>query len=105
MHIFKYSQRQGTPAAKMKNQIKPETKEERSNKLIELSNKNEKEFLEKYIGKELEVLFETTTQDGYIEGHTTNYINVKTENKNLENTIHNVKIIKRENLELLGRIT
>lgn len=102
MHIFKYSQRKGTLAAKMKNQINPEIKEQRSNKLIELSNKNEIEFLEKYIGTNVEVLFETTINRGYIEGHTTNYITVKARGDNLENTIQNIKIAKRENLELIG---
>ena len=103
MHIFKYSQRKGTIAAKMKEQISPEIKEERSNRLIELSNKNEIEFLEKYIGKKVEVLFETKTENGYTEGHTTNYINVKAKGTNLENTIKTVEILKRENLELIAR--
>ena len=104
MHIFKYSQRKGTIAAKMKEQISSTVKEQRSNKLIELSNKNEIEFLNKYIGKTLEVLFETKTQSGHIEGHTTNYITVKTkENNYLENTIKNILITKREDLALIGK--
>lgn len=104
MHIFKYSQRKGTIAAKMKEQISSTVKEQRSNKLIELSNKNEIEFLNKYIGKTLEVLFETKTQSGHIEGHTTNYITVKTkENNYLENTIKNILITKREDLTLIGK--
>lgn len=102
MHVFKYSQRKGTVAAKMKNQVNPQIKEERSSKLIELSNKNEIEFLDNNIGKELEVLFETKTQNGYTEGHTTNYITVKSKGENLENTIKRVKILKRENLELIA---
>lgn len=102
MHVFKYSQRKGTVAAKMKNQVNPQIKEERSNKLIELSNKNEIEFLDNNLGKELEVLFETKTQNGYTEGHTTNYITVKSKGENLENTIKKVKISKRENLELIA---
>ena len=102
MHVFKYSQRKGTVAAKMKNQVNPQIKEERSSKLIELSNKNEIEFLDNNIGKELEVLFETKTQNGYTEGHTTNYITVKSKGENLENTIKKVKISKRENLELIA---
>ena len=102
MHVFKYSQRKGTVAAKMKNQVNPQIKEERSNKLIELSNKNEIEFLDNNLGKELEVLFETKTQNGYTEGHTTNYITVKSKGENLENTIKRVKILKRENLELIA---
>ena len=102
MHVFKYSQRKGTVAAKMKNQVNPQIKEERSSKLIELSNKNEIEFLDNNIGKELEVLFETKTQNGYTEGHTTNYITVKSKGENLENTIKRVEILKRENLELIA---
>lgn len=104
MHIFKYSPRQGTVAAKMKQQIDAKTKEKRSNILIELSNKNEIEFLEKYVGKELDVLFETKTQGNYIEGHTTNYIKVKARGDNLENTIETVQILERQGLELIGKM-
>ena len=104
MHIFKYSPRKGTVAAKMKEQIDAKTKEKRSNILIELSNKNEIEFLEKYVGKELEVLFETKTQGNYIEGHTTNYIKVKARGDNLENTIETVQILERQGLELIGKM-
>ncbi len=103
MHIFKYSPRKGTVAAKMQNQINPEIKEIRSNKLIELSNKNEIEFLEKYIGKNLEVLFETKTKNNCTEGHTTNYITVLAEGEKNENTIANVKIEERIGLELKGK--
>ena len=102
MHIFKYSPRKGTVAAKMANQISPGKKEERSNKLIELSDKNEEEFLNKYIGKTLEVLFEATTDNEYIEGHTSNYIMVKVKGENLENTIQKVNIKECNNLTLIG---
>jgi len=105
MHVFKYSPRKGTVAAKMSNQIDPIIKEERSNKLIQLSNKNEIEFLEKYIGKEVEVLFESSVQDDYVEGHTTNYIEVKVKGKNLENTIHKVQIEGRKDMSLNGKLT
>lgn len=71
MHVFKFSPRKGTPAATYSNQIDGETKEKRSNILLELSDKNEREFAEKYVGSEIEVLFENEK-----EGHTTNYIKV-----------------------------
>lgn len=103
MHVFKYSQRKGTKAAVMPNQITGEVKEERSNKLIELSNKNQKEQNQKYIGKEIDVLFEE--QDGeYIKGHTTNYIMVyvKSEDKALEDTIRKVKITNALDEHLIG---
>lgn len=104
MHVFKYSQRKGTRAAVMPNQIDSKIKEERSRKLIELSNENEKKFLEKYIGKEVEVLFEQK-DNGYIKGHTSNYILVKTKEAEIENKIKKVKIEKEENLELIGSVT
>lgn len=96
MHIFKYSPRKGTRASKMKNQIDGNIKEKRSRNLIELSNKNEQEYNQKYIGKEIEVLFEEE-KNGVYQGHTKNYILAKCESKeNLENKIIKVKCIKTE---------
>lgn len=90
MHIFKYSQRKGTKAAIMPNQIPENIKEERSKKLIELSDINEREYNEKYIGKEIEVLFEEEKL-GIYKGHTANYMLVcYKNNKNLENKIEKV---------------
>ena len=92
MHVFKYSPRSGTVAAKMPNQIDGNVKEERSNKLIELSDKNEKEYNQQYIGKEVEVLLEEREGE-YLKGHTTNYMVVKMKtNENLENTIQKVVV-------------
>ena len=78
-HIFKYSPRKGTKAADMGTQIDGTIKEKRSKLLIELSNKNEKEFIEKFIGKEMDVLIETQVKgkDGVYEGYTRNYIKVQ----------------------------
>ena len=90
LHVFKYSPRKGTVAAKMKNQIDSTVKEKRSHKLIELSNECEIEFLDRYVGKELKVLFEK--QDGeYIKGHTTNYLVVKAKETELENQIKDLE--------------
>ena len=82
-------------------QIDGKVKEERSRRLIELSNENEKRHNEKYIGKEVEVLFEER-EGKYIKGHTTNYMVVKVTYRNIENSIEKVKIVKEENLELVG---
>ena len=75
MHVFKYSPRRGTVAEKMPNQINGNIKEERSNKLIELSNQNENKHNKEYIGKKVKVLFEEY-EEGFFKGHTTNYIMV-----------------------------
>ena len=108
MHIFKFSPREGTKAAVMKNQIDGNIKEERSQKFIELSDKNEKEYNERYVGKEVEILWEEE-KDGVYKGHTKNYVlahmNIndlnekKIENENLlkeklENKITKAKCIK-----------
>lgn len=104
MHVFPYSKREGTKASKMQKQISQVVKEQRSKKLIELSNENEKEYLKKYIGKNLDVLFEKKEGE-FIKGHTSNYLEVKVENKQTkENEIKTVHIIKREKMELIGEI-
>ena len=114
MHIFKYSQRKGTKAAVMPNQIDGKVKEERSAKLIELSNANEKAYNKKYIGKEVEVLFEER-EGKYIKGHTTNYMVVKIPYETLENQLAKIKItdegltplhidILKQNLTIMNQI-
>lgn len=101
MHIFKYSPRKGTKAAQMEGQIDSKIKEQRSKKLIELSNKNTKEYNEEYIGKEVEVLWEEQ-KNGYYQGHTPNYILALVESKkDLENKIIKAKCTKASSNNLL----
>ena len=95
MHVFKYSQRNGTKAAIMKNQISGEKKDARSKKLLDLSDANENEYLDTYINKEIDVLFEEK-EDEYYKGHTSNYILVESYKKKIENDIELVKIKKAE---------
>jgi len=103
MHIFKYSVRRGTKSEKMPNQVFPEIKEKRSNQLLELSDINEIDYLESYVGKEVQVLFEEEN-DGYYKGHTANYIMVKIKSEeDISNRILDVKIIGRDKLELIGK--
>ena len=107
-HIFKYSQRKGTRASVMPNQVDGNIKEERSRKLIALSDENEREYNKKYIGKEVEVLFEEPHLENgkkFMKGHTTNYIVVKIEGEDqkLENEIKKVKIVDLDGIELVGK--
>lgn len=97
MHVFKYSPRKGTKAAVMKEQVDGKIKEERSKKLIELSNKNELEYNKKYIGQEVEVLFEEE-KEGIYKGHTKNYILAYCKStEDLENKIKKVTCTQVEN--------
>ena len=103
MHVFKYSPRRGTKAEAMKNQIPGDIKEIRSKRLLELSDKNENEYLDTYLGKKVEVLFEE--KDGnFYKGHTANYIMVKMKSEeNLDNEIKEVEIIGKEDLTLIAK--
>lgn len=102
MHVFKYSQRKGTKAAVMEGQIDGNIKEQRSQRLIALSNGNEKSYNSEYIGKKVEVLFEER-EGKYYKGHTKNYIMVKMETEeNLENCVRTVRIKEAEAEFLIG---
>lgn len=102
MHIFKYSPRKGTPAATMENQIDPQMKHFRSEKLLNLSKENFSKFATKFIGSELDVLFEQNIEGNKFEGLTSNYIRVVVESdKNIQGQILKVKIndVKNEYVE------
>ena len=103
IHAFPYSPKKGTPAAARKDQLLNAVKAERSHRLIELSDKMADDFIQAYVGKEVEVLYERAIGEGVYEGHTTNYIKVKgTSDKDLTNVICRTKITKAENEELFG---
>ena len=104
MHIFKYSPRKGTKAAQIEGQVDGKIKEARSKKLIELSEKNEKEYHESCLGKEVEVLWEEE-KNGYYQGHTKNYILAfgKSEDK-LEHKIKKATCIKGNSDHILLKI-
>ncbi|MBR3882961.1 MAG: tRNA (N(6)-L-threonylcarbamoyladenosine(37)-C(2))-methylthiotransferase MtaB [Clostridia bacterium] len=103
MHVFKYSPRKGTKASEMPEQIPGDIKEIRSKRLLELSDDNETRFLDSYIGKTVEVLFEECDEQGYYKGHTANYIMVKVKSEeDLSNKIVNVVVRKRDELCLIA---
>ena len=81
MHVFKYSPRKGTPAADMENQIDPQMKQMRSDKLIALNKQNFTNFAKKFEGQEFNVLFEQNIGENKYEGLTPNYIRVIVESE------------------------
>ena len=77
MHVFQYSRREGTVAAKRKDQIPEAVKKIRSEMLLELEKRQSKDFRENYIGRETAVLFEESKEiDGVLcqVGYTGEYI-------------------------------
>lgn len=95
IHIFPFSPREGTPAARMKEQVTPEVKSKREHVLAQEEKILRESFMQQFIGQEIEVLFEKY-QDGYVAGYTSNYLRVQVAgDETLENTIHQVKIEKQ----------
>ncbi len=76
IHVFPYSLRNGTAAAKFPEQVDSKIKKERAKKLIELSNELELKYMNKFLNKKVEVLVETHNEE-YSYGHTPNYLLVK----------------------------
>lgn len=76
LHVFPYSDRDGTVASKMKDKISGSLKKERTRKLIDLSKELEVEYMNKFIGKKTTFIPEVY-EDGYLIGHTGNYLLVK----------------------------
>jgi threonylcarbamoyladenosine tRNA methylthiotransferase MtaB len=83
LHVFKYSPRPGTPAANQEQQVSESEKQKRSEKLINLANAKQKDFLDHMIGKKVTVLIEKKISDNTYSGISDNYINITTSCKNL----------------------
>ena len=90
-HIFRYSKRQGTPAAKMDGQLTDAVKALRSDVLLELAQKNGKAFREQFVGQTVDVLLEETKEINgrlYMTGHTKEYIQAAVETaENMANSM------------------
>ena len=77
LHIFPFSARANTPAAAMKNKVQDSVKTERAARLEALCEKLHRQFYERYVGTEAEVLWESSQKGGKMFGFTENYIKVK----------------------------
>ncbi len=91
IHIFRYSKRDGTPAAKMPNQIENKVKLERAERVDKLWKDLEKKYFKKFIGQKIEVLWETC-DDNVWNGLSGEYVPCKVSgsSENLENRISEV---------------
>ncbi|GAB4280483.1 MAG: tRNA (N(6)-L-threonylcarbamoyladenosine(37)-C(2))-methylthiotransferase MtaB [Marinilabiliales bacterium] len=90
LHVFRYSDRKGTPAYKMTDKVSSTIKKERSNILHKLSNELQKKFILYQADNEHMILFEKYNNNGNMYGYTENYIRVKT----VYNQVFANKIIK-----------
>ena len=91
IHVFPYSKRDGTPAARMPMQVDDAEKKRRSKELVALSNELEKEYSKKFIGQTLEVLIEENYDNKSI-GHTSNFIRVEIPDNLETNKMYDIEI-------------
>ena len=75
MHIFPYSRRPGTPAAKMPGQVSNAVKEERAHRAAQAAQAMQRAYLESWVGETVPVLFEEE-REGLWRGHTTRYLSL-----------------------------
>jgi len=101
IHTFPYSERLGTLASKMPNQIENSIRKSRARELISLSNSLERQYNESLIGKTVDVLIEETL-DNISYGHTGSFVKVGINKKLTRNTIVKVKITNANDTMCIG---
>jgi threonylcarbamoyladenosine tRNA methylthiotransferase MtaB len=93
LHVFSYSERPGTAAASMPEQIDEKIKKERSKRMLKLARESAARFSEQFRGETLPVLWESEISQGIWDGLTDNYIRVMTHSdRPLKNEITGAKL-------------
>jgi threonylcarbamoyladenosine tRNA methylthiotransferase MtaB len=108
IHVFPYSPRPGTAAAGMSEQIKDNVKQERNQRMLELSRSSQRKFREQFLRQTLPVLWEKETNpgSGIYAGLTGNYIRIFAQSeKPLSNQITPVKLLAFHNQGMWGELT
>ncbi len=104
IHVFSYSKRDNTAAARMSGHLNNDVKKVRSNELLTLSNKTYEAYKASFINKEVSVIFEKYS-DGYLFGHSSEYLPVKVKaNPSLVHTMQNVVVDSLEDGNLIAHI-
>ena len=104
LHVFPYSRRKGTPAARMKDQVDETVKKQRVKALLDLSHTLMKEYAESQLGNDLEVLIEEKDGD-YMIGHASNYLKVRIKlSEDSVGHIYSVRIKEVDDVILIGEM-
>jgi threonylcarbamoyladenosine tRNA methylthiotransferase MtaB len=99
-HVFRFSARQGTAAARMKGQVRDDVKKARSERLLKLNEEHSRFFRQQFLGETVQVLLEDR-KHGYWEGLTDNYLRVEVEGlpqaetRNWHNTLVNARLTEQ----------
>ncbi len=103
LHVFPYSRRPGTPAASMPGQVPAVEKKRRAAIAGELAGRLKAQYLERQVGRRLEVLFEEE-KDGLFQGHAPNYVLVRAPGEGLHNVVRSVRVQSVQGEHLLGEL-
>ena len=104
IHVFPFSMRQGTPAAKMKYQVDGAIKKERVHRLLELSDQLKLSYYNQQIGSVKEVIIEQE-KDGWLMGHSNDYVSIKLKGQlSLLGEMIQVKLIEMDFPYMIGII-
>ena len=103
MHLFKYSPRQGTPAAGYPNQVPNEVKDARSKRMQEVAERNMLRYMEAHLGQTVEVLVEEQRSDGIWLGHTDTYLHVAVDGPCRKNAMVQVRLDKIDGKLIKGK--
>ena len=102
MHIFPYSKRPGTPAAKLPGQVLNAVKEERAHRAAQIARTMQDAYLDSWVGETVPVLFEEE-REGLWRGHTTRYCEVTVQSPQpLHNQLRQVRLTGRDGGALQG---
>lgn len=108
IHTFPYSKRKGTIGAEMENQVPDDVKNSRATIIKEISKEKLNKFIEKNLGKTLEILIEKhpDKHSQNLKGMTRNYLTVQipSDRTDLFNTLQMVKLVKFENGKIYGEL-
>lgn len=104
IHVFPYSEREGTPASKMQDSVPVHLRKERARQLIAIGEQTEAAYLDSFLGSVEMVLFELANQD-VLEGYTSRYSRVQVPNEGVQPGESAAVLIKnRENDILMGNL-
>jgi threonylcarbamoyladenosine tRNA methylthiotransferase MtaB len=103
LHVFTYSERENTPAASLPGKVPVSVRQERTQRLISLSEKKKLGFYRQFLGSTRSVLFESSEEEGMISGFTDNYLRVEVPYQ--ENLVNRIVPISLEGLVANGNLT
>ncbi len=105
LHIFPYSARPGTVAARMAHNVQQETKKKRSQIMLHLARKSAQSFRRRFLGRSLAVLWEEEKRDGIWSGLSDNYIRVFSKSEEqLRNRLLSVRLTREHGSGLWGSV-